>query len=227
MSNQPRTAWVYIGSYTHTMPFVKGRSAGIAVYQLDYATGTLTHAHTVTGVVNPSYLAVDVERRALYSVEEYAVDVREVGGVAAFRVDPATGALTLLNRRLSVGAEPAHISVDRSGRWVLVANYRNGSIAVFPVEANGMLEEAAEGAKHAGSSVHPERQRGPHAHWIAADPANRYVLVTDLGIDAIMTYGFDPHTGKLDAKSRFDAKTPPGSGPRHAVFARMGASSIW
>ena len=119
MSNQPRTAWIYMGSYTHTMPFVKGRSAGIAVYQLDYATGALTHAHTVTGVVNPSYLAVDVERRALYSVEEYAVDVREVGGVAAFRVDPATGALTLLNRRLSVGTEPAHISVTAraAGSW--------------------------------------------------------------------------------------------------------------
>jgi 6-phosphogluconolactonase len=209
---------MYIGSYTHTMPFVQGKAAGIAVYQLDYANGTLTHAHTVTGLVNPSYLTLDLKRHSLYCVEEHAVDVRETGEVSAFRVDVATGALTHLNRQPSHGAEPAHISMDRTGRWVLVANYRSGSIAVFPVEADGRLGKAADVVQHAGTSVHPERQRGPHAHWICADPANRFVLIADLGIDAILTYGFDQDKGKLDVKGRFEARTPPGSGPRHAVI---------
>jgi 6-phosphogluconolactonase len=218
MTTQRGTAWVYIGTYTHTMPFVQGKAAGLAVYQLEYATGKLTHAHTVTGLVNPSYLTLDQEGRTLYCVEEYAVTVRETGDVSAFRVDAATGALTHLNRQPSHGAEPAHISMDRSGRWVLVANYRSGNFAVFPVEADGRLGTATDIVQHAGHSVHPERQQGPHAHWIRADPANRFLLVADLGIDAILIYGFDAEKGKLDVKGRFEAKTSSGSGPRHAVI---------
>jgi 6-phosphogluconolactonase len=200
------------------MPFVQGKAAGIAVYQLDYATGALTHAHTVTGVVNPSYLAVNLQRQCLYCVEEYAADVREIGSVSAFRVDTATGALTHLNRQPSYGSEPPHITVDRSGRWVLVANYRSGSIAAFPIGPDGMLGKATDVVQHAGNSVHPERQRGPHAHWIGVDPANRFVFVTDLGMDAILTYGFDQEEGKLDVEGRSEAKTPPGSGPRHVAI---------
>jgi 6-phosphogluconolactonase len=218
MSLQPRAAWVYIGGYTQTMPFVQGKSAGIAVYQLDYATGALTHTHTVTGVVNPSYLAVNLLRQCLYCVEEYPADVQEIGGVSAFRIDTATGALTLLNRQPSHGAEPPYISVDRSGRWVLVANYRSGSVAAYPVGPDGSLGQAIVVVQDAGTSVNPERQSGPHAHWIGPDPTNRFVLVMDLGMDAILIYKFDEIEGKPHFTGTSEVKTPPGSGPRHAAF---------
>ena len=88
---------------------------------------------------------------------------------------------------------------------------------MFPVKATGVLENPAK-ARSTPEAAYARSASASHARWIAADPANRYVLVTDLGIEAIMTYGFDPLTGKLDARSRFDAKTPPGAGPRHAVI---------
>jgi 6-phosphogluconolactonase len=218
MSTQPDKTWVYIGAYTTTMPFVRGAASGIEVYQLDNATGALTHVHTVTGLVNPSYLAVDREHGHLYCVEEYAAGERASGGVAAFRVEADTGALTLLNRQPSHGVEPAHLSVDRTGRWVLVANYGSGSVAVFPVEADGSLGAASQVVQHEGHSADPVRQQGPHAHWIGADPANRFVLVADLGMDAILTYGFDAEQGKLDVAGRRATNTPPGAGPRHIVM---------
>jgi 6-phosphogluconolactonase len=200
------------------MPFVQGRASGIVVCRLDLASGALAVVDTVTGVVNPSYLALDPRQRALYAVEEHPVADRDEGCVSAFRVDLATGALRHLNRVPSHGAEPAHVGVDQHGRWVLVANYQNGSVAVFPILADGSLGPAAEVVRHEGSSVHPERQQGPHAHWIGADATNRFVLVSDLGLDAIVVYRFDPERGKLTAVDELRVGTPPGSGPRHVAF---------
>ncbi len=212
------TVWAYVGTYTTTMPFVQGKATGITVCRLDSAKGTLTPVHTVTGVTNPSYLTVDPTRRYLYCVEEYAVAVREVGDVSAFRIDLATGNLTHLNRQPSCGAEPAHISTDRQGRWVLVANYRSGRIAVLPAQAGGKLGPAADVVQHEGHSVNAERQSGPHAHWICPDPANRFILVSDLGLDNLLTYRLDHETGKLRRVAGNGGAVPPGSGPRHAVF---------
>jgi 6-phosphogluconolactonase len=172
----------------------------------------------VTDVVNPSYIAVNLQRQCLYCVEEYAADVQKIGGVSAFRVDTASGALKLLNRQPSHGSEPPYISVDRTGCWVLVANYRSGSIAAYPVGPDGSLGNAIVVVQDVGTSVNPERQSGPHAHWIGPDPANRSVLVVDLGMDAIFTYKFEEKEGKPHFEGRSDVKTPPGSGPRHAAI---------
>jgi 6-phosphogluconolactonase len=218
MTMQTATTWVYIGTYTRTMPFVTGKAAGIAVCRLDGASGALTPVHTVTGVTNPSYLTIDPHCQALYCVEEHMFDTRESGEVSAFGIDRATGALTQLNRQPSQGAEPAHLSMDREGRWVLVANYHSGSIAVFPVNADHSLGPAAQVIQHTGHSVHPQRQRGPHAHWIGVDPANRFVLVVDLGLDAILTYQFDQERGTLQRRARSEIRVPDGAGPRHAIF---------
>jgi 6-phosphogluconolactonase len=141
-----------------------------------------------------------------------------MGEVSAFSIDPATGMLTHLNRQPSYGAEPAHISMDQEGRWVLVANYHSGSIAVLPVQSDGSLGPATDVVQHVGQSVHPERQTGPHAHWVGVDPANRFVLVADLGLDAILTYRFDQERGTLQRTATSETRVPPGSGPRHVVF---------
>jgi 6-phosphogluconolactonase len=212
------TTWVYIGGYTHTMPFVQGKAPGITVCRLDHARGTLIPTGTAAGITNPSYLTVDPRHRYLYCVEEHAFGVREIGEVSAFRIDPATGMLTHLNRQPSYGAEPAHLSMDREGQWLLVANYGSGSVAVPPVQADGSLGPATDVVQHTGESVHPERQRGPHAHWICADPANQFVLVSDLGLDAILVYRLDHEQGKLLPTAALRVNAAPGAGPRHAVF---------
>src|SRR2546423_3134524 len=127
-TNGTATTLVYVGTYTHSLPHVQGQARGIHVYRLDAVSGALTFAHTREGLANPSYLTLDPRHRYLYCVAE-----RAEGQVHAFRIEPATGALTPLNHQSSQGPEPAHISVDRDGRWVLVANYGGGRGAVLPV----------------------------------------------------------------------------------------------
>ncbi len=180
---------------------------------LDGATGALTEADTLTGLNNPAYLTYDPRRQRLYFVEE-----TEVGSVGAARVDPTTGKLTLLNIIPSSGAGPAHVSIDRTGQWVLVAHYESGTIAIFPILADGQIGPAVDTIQHVGQSIHPERQQGPHAHWIGTDPNNQFVCVVDLGLDQILSYRLDPTTGMLHHHDVHACTLAPGSGPRHLAF---------
>src|ERR671933_284079 len=210
-TNRTATTLVYVGSYTHSLPHVQGQARGIDVYRLDAASGALTFAHTRDGIANPSYLTLDPHHRYLYSVAE-----RAEGQVHAFRIDPPTGALTPLNHQCSQGSEPAHISVDCDGRWVLVANYGSGTLAVLPVQEDGSLGSATDVVQHTGQGMHPERQAGPHAHWIGTDPANRFVLVADLGLDAVVSYRLEATSGTLVRTGTCTMQ--PGAGPRHLAF---------
>ena len=140
------------------------------------------------------------------------------GAVSAFAV--ADDGLTFVNRVASHGAHPAHLSVHPSGRWLLVANYTGGTIAALPIRADGALGEAADVAPHAGSGPHPERQAGPHPHMIVTDPAGEYVLVPDLGVDAVVAYRLDLDSGQLIAEPQAGGKQAPAAGPRHLAFGR-------
>ncbi len=204
---------VYVGTYTG------GASEGIYVYRMDPASGALELASAATGVDNPSFLAIDPHHRRLYAVNELEESGgRPAGAVSAFSIDPETGGLTFLNRRSSQGPGPCHLGVDRTGRYVLVANYSGGSVSVLPVRKDGQLGEAASFVQHAGSSVDPERQAGPHAHSITLDPANRYAFVADLGLDGIMVYRFDAVRGKLEPADDARVRVKAGAGPRHFDF---------
>lgn len=204
--------FVYVGAYT-TPP--QGQAAGIAVFRLDPASGALTHAQTVADVANPSFLALDPREHYLFAVNEL-----EEGAVSAFARDPDTGGLTFLNRQPAHGAAPCHLSVDPAGRFVLVANYGGGSLAVLPIERDGSLGAATDVVRHAGASVHPRRQAGPHAHMVAMDPAGQRVLAADLGLDQILVYRLDGATGRLVADvGAPPARAHPGAGPRHFAFS--------
>jgi 6-phosphogluconolactonase len=140
------------------------------------------------------------------------------GAVAAFKIHPENGALTLLNQVSSGGAGPCHLNVDRTGRHVLVANYGGGSVAVLPLREDGSLGAATALIRHTGSSVNPQRQREPHAHSVNLSPDNRFALVADLGTDRVMIYRFDALRGTLVAHDPAFVALPPGSGPRHLAF---------
>lgn len=214
MTNQPISApLVYIGAYTQTMGHVEGKAKGIASYRMDRASGVLTLAHLTRDVVNPSYLAFAPDHRYLYAVNELTQ-----GGVSAFAVDPATGVLAYLNQQSSHGADPAHLHVTSDGRWVLAANYTSGSVALLPIQAGGSLGTATDVVQHEGHGPNPKRQEGPHAHYVTVDPANRFVLVVDLGLDRIMIYRLDQARGKLVPGDPPWSAMPPGSGPRHLAF---------
>jgi 6-phosphogluconolactonase len=207
------TMIVYFGTYTG------GESKGIYIYRMDAATGSLTPAGVGEGVVNPSFLALHPGGRFLYAACEAGnFGGRKTGAVAAFSLDPKSGALTLLNQESSEGTSPCHVAVDRSGKNLLVANYSSGTAAVLPIREDGRLGPASSVVKHSGSGPDRRRQEGPHAHSINLDPANRFAFVADLGLDKVMIYRFDPARGTLVPNDPPSASTAPGAGPRHFSF---------
>ncbi len=167
----------------------------------------------------PSYLALAPSRRYLYAVNEVEeFSGKKSGAVSAFNVDQRTGELTLLNQQPSLGGAPCYVTVDRAGKFVLVANYSGGNVAVLPVRRDGSLGEATDVKQNLGSSINTERQAGPHAHCVELDPANRFAYVCDLGIDKVMIFRFDRRQGKLIPGERPWVQLKPGAGPRHLTF---------
>jgi 6-phosphogluconolactonase len=156
-----------IGTYTEDLPHLEGRSEGMTgvTYDDDGSLGSVT---VLAKVRNSSWVVASADGRFVYTVSE-TVDFegKPGGGVSAFARDLATGSLTPLNTASSAGVEPAHAAIDPSGRFLLVANYRSGSVAVFALGADGSIGELVDLMQDEGSSVHPKRQTGPHAHQIA------------------------------------------------------------
>lgn len=194
---------VYIGTRTRD-----GRSEGIHRLGFDPRSGALSNVALVSKTTDPSFLAI--RGHFLYSV----VAAPE-GRVRAFAIQD-DGGLLLLNEVSSLGAGPAHVQIDPTGRWASVANYTSGSVAVCRIESDGRLSEAVDSIQHVGKSVHPERQTGPHAHSSYFSGDGRVLYVADLGLDEVKVYSFD--AGKLRAMEPL--RTPAGAGPRHLALGR-------
>ena len=191
--------------------------------QLDLAAGTLSTPELAGESANPSFLALHPTRDLLYAVNEIGdYEGKASGSVSAFAIDRASGKLTALNRQPSVGGGPAHITVDRTGANVLVANYGGGSVAVLPIAADGQLKPASAFVQHTGSGKNPDRQKSPHAHSIDVDPSDRFAYVADLGIDKVMIYRFGAKDGSLVANDPPFAPVEPGAGPRHVALHPQG-----
>ncbi|MFZ1141743.1 MAG: lactonase family protein, partial [Candidatus Sulfotelmatobacter sp.] len=139
-----------------------------------------------------------------------------------FSIDRATGKLTFLNEVPSRGADPCYITVDKTGKYVLVANYTGGILAVFPVLKDGKLGEASAFLQHIGHGTNPERQEKAHAHSIDLSPDNRFAMADDLGLDELFVYKFDSANGSLTPNNPPFAKLDPGAGPRHFVLSPTG-----
>jgi 6-phosphogluconolactonase len=173
--------------------------------------------------VNPSYLAVAVKgsNRYLYAVNEVGnFGGAPTGAVSAFRIE-AGGALTLLNQVPSMGADPAHVSVSKSGNFVLVANYSGGSVAAFRILDDGSLRLSSS-VQHSGAKGPHPNQQSPHAHFIANDEQGERVFVADLGLDQVLVYALDESTGALTPNAAPSAVVPAGGGPRHLAFEKQG-----
>jgi 6-phosphogluconolactonase len=206
----------YVGTYTDH------GSKGIYAYRFDSATGKSTSLGLAAESTAPSFLAMAASGRFLYAVNELSqFNGQPTGAVSAFAIQPKTAKLTLLNQVPSRGEGPAHIALDRSGKYALVSNYDRGSIAVFPLLQDGRLGEATAFVQHKGSSVNKERQEGPHAHAAEFSPDNRFVIVADLGLDQLLVYRFDEARGTLGSDPQI-VRAVPGAGPRHLVFDATG-----
>ncbi len=194
-------------------------SKGIYAFRFDGATGKAGPLALAAEASNASFLAVHPNGRYLYAVSEInTFEGKRSGAVAAFKIDAAAGTLKLLNKVSSGSAGPCHVSFDKTGKYVLVANYSGGAVAVLPILSNGKLGEATSVIQHKGKGVDPSRQEAPHAHGIIASPDNRFVLAADLGLDEVLIYKFDAAKGTLTPNDPPYGKVPDGAGARHIVF---------
>ena len=206
---------LYAGTYTG-----EGGSRGIYGMALDRESGALRSDGLMAETPNPSFLALAPNRQTLYAVNELTeFGGRPSGSVTAFARDTRTGALTSLGQQPSRGGAPCYITVDRAGRYVLVANYVGGNVALLPIGRNGALGESTAMIQHFGSGPNAERQEKAHAHCIILDAPNRFAIAADLGIDALVIYRVDDRRGLLRPTEEGHVALHPGSGPRHLAFA--------
>jgi len=223
----------YVGTYSSPQgpEGSRGRGQGIYLFEMDPSTGALSQRELFPNGSNPSCLALDPSRTHLYAANETTTfQGTNSGSVSAFSIDRSNGHLTLLNEVSSQGAGPCHLSVHPSGRYVLVANYAGGTVAVLPIRPDGALGPASDvkpgqgtvnrtraTSAPAGSFAMSGHDR-PHAHMIQADPSGEFVLASDLGLDQIFIWKFDAKKGALSANNPASAPLPPGDGPRHFAF---------
>jgi 6-phosphogluconolactonase len=198
---------VYVGTYT------RNGSRGIYAFRFS-PSGKLEPLGLAAETPSPSFLAEHPNHKFLYAVNEAG----RTGSVSSFAIDAKTGKLTPLNTVPSGGNSPCHLAVDKSGKWLFVANYGDGVLSEFAIQADGKIGDAVPVEKHTGSSSNKQRQAGPHAHEVVFSPDGKYLLLADLGLDKIFVYKFDPATGKLTPNDPPAGEVEPGSGVRHFAF---------
>ena len=198
--------------------FAAGDKAGIHAFHFDATTGTLKPAHRTTDLNQPFFLAVSKDKRFLY-----ATKAKQFGGgdeaVCAYAIEGRTGELKKLNEQPSQGKATCYVEVDPTGKSVMVANYSSGSVAAYPVAADGSLGKSTFFEQHTGAGLDPVRQKGPNAHSMIVSPDNRFALSADLGVDKILVYSLDAATAHLTPHPTQPSVTmKPGAGPRHITF---------
>lgn len=204
---------IYAGTYS-----VRD-SKGIYVIEFTPESEKMKIIFEVVSDKNPSFLSLHPGNKYLYAVSQSETDtIKRWGQVCAFQIDQHSGNLTLINKRPSYGQGPCYIQTDKTGRWLFVANYNSGSLAMYPILADGAIGEVSDTIWHKGKGVNPQRQEKSHLHSAIPGPENQYVFFPDLGTDKIMIYKLDLINGKLSPGQMPWVKVKDGSGPRHFEF---------
>ncbi|HEX6915328.1 MAG TPA: lactonase family protein, partial [Chitinophagaceae bacterium] len=196
--------------------YASGNNEGIQVYKFNAQRGNLSFVRKVAGAANASYMAVSPDMKFVYTVNEYK---DRPGEISAFAFDRTKGDLKLLNRQ-PAGDAPCYISIDSTGKFLIVAEYGSGSISVYKTNADGSLQPRIQHIEHEGYGIVYERQEKPHVHSVVFSPDQKYVFAADLGNDRLYQYRFDPKntTAPLSPAGTPYYIVPDGSGPRHFTF---------
>jgi 6-phosphogluconolactonase len=208
--------YAYIGTYTRDAPGGAGeaQSEGIYVAKVDPESGELALQQIVASD-NPSFLALSPDQRFLFAINEVKdFEGEDAGSVEAYRIDEGSGEIALINRQALPGPIPAHLAVDPSGKYLVVALYIGASYVVLPIGEDGSLGAPVDEVAQEGSGPNPQRQEAPHPHAVTFDPAGRYIATADLGIDKVEI--FELQEGMLAKVS--EVSMEPGVGPRHVAF---------
>jgi len=213
MTHSDKTHTIYIGTYT------SGESEGIYKCSFNINTGKLSGLKLVAKRTNPSFLAISPDKKTLFCVNETMTYNDKPGGsVSAFRISHENDSLLFINEQPSMGGAPCHIITENTGKFLLAANYMGGNVAVYPIAKDGSIAEYSSIIQHEGSGKNLDRQEAAHAHSVILGPEDKYVYVSDLGIDKIMIYRLDKEKGLLTPAIIPWAKLEPGAGPRHFTF---------
>lgn len=215
MNTPPSNPILFVGTYTQKEGHVDGKGEGIYVFEMDTLTGALKYLNTSEPIVSPSYLSVHPNGKQVYAVNEFDGG-ESFATLTALNFNQETHDLKVINQVSSLGQYPCHISIDRTGKFVMAANYVGGSVVLYPILENGALGKYADYKKHEGESNHP-RQEAPHAHQIIQHPETGQVFAVDLGADKIYEYQLDTASMTLNEVRAFNNE-PKMSGPRHMAF---------
>jgi len=203
-----------VGTYTN-----KTASKGIYAFDFDSSTGKLTPKGLAAETPDPSWVVIHPNGKFAYAANESG----KQSTITAFALDGQSAKLTKLNRLPALGDDPCYLSFDKSGKFLFVANYTSGNVAVFPILPDSKLGPHTALVKDAGPlGPNRERQEGPHAHWAQTSPDNRFVFVSDLGLDEVLSYRFDSAKGTLTPNDPPFTRLVPGAGPRHGAFSSEG-----
>jgi 6-phosphogluconolactonase len=225
--------FVYFGTYTgfgyigyDMLPHGESTSKGIYFSRFRPATGEVSKPELAAEIVNPAFLAVHPNGRVLYVLTEDPLSLGpnfdHESFVTAFAIDPATGKLHLLNSVPTGGSSTCYLSIDKTGRYVLMANFGSSTVSVLRIRDDGSLGEETGFMKHLGHGKDPLVQSKPHPHSVDVSPDNRYAIVSDLGIDKVFIYQFDAATGRLSPENAPFVESTAGGGPRHFTFDPTG-----
>lgn len=206
--------YLFIGTYSSPL------NEGVHVYRFNSNTGMATAVSSIPSS-NPSFITLSPNGKNVFAVFETAPKDGKGGDIASYSFDAFTGRLNMIGKSLSGGDHPCHVETDRSGRWLFASNYSSGTLSVLPIDSNGRLGPA-KSIQHTGSGPDTSRQKGPHVHGSLISPDNRFLLVTDLGIDKVMIYAFDEKNGHLAPADQPYFRTNPGAGPRQICFDPSG-----
>lgn len=235
----------YVGTFSSplkdTLPtqvdLPPGNGRGIHIFHVDRTTGAMTATGVLESGTSPSHLVVNAAGTRLYSANEtdrVGTGKPAEGSVTAFAIDPKDGSLKMLNMVRSGGAGPTYVSLHPSGKWLFVANYFGGSVAVLPIKEDGQLGEPTDVKVDVGKSGPTKAKNASkgsfaisghdrtHAHQILPDPTGKFVLHVDLGLDRLFEWKFNAYKGLLTANDPSGASLPPGDGPRHFCFHPQG-----
>jgi 6-phosphogluconolactonase len=199
--------FVYFGSHG------AGPHIGFSVAHFDTDTGKLTKPVFLEEAVAPAYFIIRPDGRRLYTCNSFPGS-----SVSAYAIDPTSAKLTFLNQQPSGGGDPSYVSLGPSGRYLMVANFLGGSVAVFALRPDGSIGRRTALVQNIGASLDPNDPKHAHAHSIRFDPSHRFVLVADLGLDKVLVYRLNPKTGALTPNDPPFVSVAPGSGPRHTAF---------
>jgi 6-phosphogluconolactonase len=216
MTTRAASTYVYFGTTT------SNTSEGIYVSRFDLDTGELSPAVLAAKTTEPLFINFHPNKSVLYAIgERKNTDGKQIGTVESFTVDAISGLLAPLNHQYAGDDSLCYVAINSTGHTALGVSYNQGFVVSFPLHDDGSLGPRLSYIRHNGASVNKERQAGPHAHCIDLDPANRFALVADLGLDKVYTYALDKTTSALTQQGQ-PFSTKPGAGPRHVTFDSTG-----